>query len=356
MLGEVEVKDFLKLEVLRLKYPSVYELLFRKRELFLETTNNNNSPYYKYQLLNSRDHKEVTDEEEKKQKYIKIYINRNLEELGVPKNEVNKIVDHIDDIFPETHSYSYYKSDILSVVYPSKFDRYFAYNLLEGNLSELEFSKARSLESADFNIQITKWVDQGLAGELSGRFYEIKAYDNKEDFEKIIKGIFHLANHAAPSNHYLPLMGYDSKDLQDKMADYQNILSDNIYNKNGGKEGLRNFIKDVLENAKNPYFFESEFVRNVMDKYIDETMFPLTQEELKNISVDYLKQYCQATVEIESTSFRLFWNTETTNYIRSGGNSYRSEKEIPNEAKKIFKAFLLKDFDEFLFCLIDVET
>lgn len=357
LLGEVEIKDFIRIELLRLKYPSVHELLFKERSMFLHVnTNNNNYSNYKYQLLSSRDHKEVNIEEEKKEKYIKIYLRRNHSMLGVPNNEINKIVDLLDDIFPDSLSYGYYKSDLLSIVYPSKIDRYFAYNLLEGNLSELKFSKARTLDSNDFNRQITKWIESGLALELSNRFLEIRAYDNQEDFEKIIKGIFHLAKHKAPANHYYPVVGYDVKDLADKLGDYQNILSDTIYSSSGGKQGLKNFIKGILEAGESPYYFEAEFTYHVLDRYFHDDTFPLTKKEMEDISIGYLEKFCNSESKIDGSLFFLFWKTQSTEYISTGGNAYRSEKSIPERAKEIIKKFILKDFDEFLLRLIEVES
>ena len=39
LLGEVEIKDFIQLEILRLRYPVVYEMLFRQKALFLQADN-----------------------------------------------------------------------------------------------------------------------------------------------------------------------------------------------------------------------------------------------------------------------------------------------------------------------------
>lgn len=355
LLGEVEINDFIKIEILRLKYPSVYELLFRKRETFLQVTKSNNLSDYKYHLIYGRDRKDIIDEKEKNEKYLKIYIQRNRSQLGVPESEIDKIVHHIDNIFPDTLSYSYYDKNLLSIVFPSKFDRYFAYNLLEGSLSEIKFSKGRSLKSSEFNTLIDDWISKGLANEVSNRFYEIKAYDNKEDFEKVIKAIFHLANHENKTNQNFNIIGYDSKDLQEKLADYRNLIAETYYANSGGKEGLRNFIKEMLMNATSPYTFEADFVRYVVDKSFDEESFPLTKEELKSISLNYFNKYCENSDKIDNTTFRLFWSTQTTDYIPTGGSSYRAQRYVPEEAKTIMKKHLLKDFDEFLLRIIEIE-
>ena len=107
---------------------------------------------------------------------------------------------------------------------------------------------------------------------------------------------------------------------------------------------------------KVPYAFESEFVRSVISVYFDEFMFPLTKEELTKISIDYFKNYQRSFGKIDDTTFRLFWATQTTNYISAGGNTYHSQQEVPVDAKKIMKEIILQDLDEFLFRTVEVES
>jgi len=78
----------------------------------------------------------------------------------------------------------------LSVVHPSKFNRYFAYDLLDGNLSEIAFSNGRLLPQKEFNELIEKWVREGYEIDLSERFGRIKSFDNRKDFERVIRAIF----------------------------------------------------------------------------------------------------------------------------------------------------------------------
>ena len=175
----------------------------------------------------------------------------------------NKIVLFIEGIFEDSLMYSYYSRKHLSVVYPSKFNRYFAYNLLEGSLSEIEFSKARALSSEEFNKKITEWVKQNLEFELKSRFAEIKSFDNREDFEKVINAIFHLANQKTliPNMFSRQLVGYDGKDLYDKLNNYENRLAVRYYSDLNEAEGLKQFVLNLFKNAKSPFSFEADFIR-----------------------------------------------------------------------------------------------
>ena len=112
--------------------------------------------------------------------------------MSVPKNDVPKIVDLLSGLFSNQNSI--YKRNHLSVVYPSNFNKYFSYALSSGNLSELEFSEYRKKTSSEFNERIAHWVELGLEFELQSRFQEINDFDDWEDFENIINGIFYLSN------------------------------------------------------------------------------------------------------------------------------------------------------------------
>ena len=74
---------------------------------------------------------------------MKEYLIINNKDLSIPSNEIDKIIGFIDGIFEDSLTYGFNSSKKLSVVHPSKFNRYFAYNLLDDSLSEIEFSKAR---------------------------------------------------------------------------------------------------------------------------------------------------------------------------------------------------------------------
>jgi len=111
-----------------------------------------------------------------------------------------------------------------------------------------------------------------------------------------------------------------------------------------------------LSEAKSPYQYESQFIRFVNNKMLNQTMFPLTQEELKNLSVEYIKRYCNETKKINGTTFDLLWNTEQTSFISEGGNSYSTDKQYPQEAKDIIKALVATDLNEFIEWMIEPET
>ncbi len=356
--GEVVFNDFLRLELLRVKYPSVYELLFKKTDSYFEAFGDSEKKHH-YQL------KKIEKQEKESLKdtifkncntNLELYLYRNYIEISVPINDIDKIINFISGIFEGGLSFSFYSRSHLSVIYPSKFNRYFAYNLLEGSLSEIEFSNARTLSQNDFNTKISEWVLANLEFELKSRFSEIKTFDNTEDFEKIIQAIFHLANQKKLNSNIFSsnLVGYDSKDLYDKLNNYDNKLATSYY---GGLEGsakLKAFVKSLFLKAKSPYSFEAGLIRYANMEFSD--TFPLTKDELKEIVIDYFKKYCSTVDKLDNNIWSLFHNSKQTNWVTTGGNSYHKEEMMPNETKSIIKEFVLnKDLNGFLLALIDPE-
>lgn len=357
LIWEVEFKDLLRIELLRVKYPSAYELLFRRTLDFLVTSGDASKDHY-YQLRNvSNNEKDKLVNDEKGVKtFYELYLIRNHFELSIPQNEISKIIEFVDGIFGGGVLLRYHSRSHLSIVYPSKFNRYFAYNLLEGALSEIEFSKARLLSQNKFNAKITQWVSDGLEFELKNRFSEIKSFDNREDFEKIIKAIFHLANQPAKNPRFLSrnLVGYDGKDLMDKMGNYENKLVESYYPEVNGSEALKTFVKGLFLDAISPYFFEADLIRLINDQF--SVTFVLNKEEFKEICIDYFRKYCEATIKLDSNVWHLFHSCKQTEWISVGGNNHKRQVVIPAESKQIFKDFILnKDLDEFLFSIIDLQ-
>jgi len=356
--GEVAFKDFLRLELLRVKYPAVYELLFVKTQFYLDPVNKSGKDF-RYELKKLK--KEKKDSLEPLFKNcdteLELYLQQNNRELSVPVNEIGKIITFISGIFAGGISNRFYSRSHLSVAFPSKFNRYFAYNLLQGSLSEVEFSNARKLNQSGFNEKISEWVKNDLVFEVKSRFGEVRSFDNASDFEKIIRGIFHLANHYTPSNGALStkLVGYDGSDLVSKLNDHDSNLTDQYYGEPGGKARLKGFVRSLFEEAKSPYAFESHIIKYATAQFSDN--LPLKKNELGQLALGYFKSYCLSIEELDENIWDLFHNTEETIWVQAeGGGGYQKHEKFPDQAKAVLIDFILKkDLDGFLLAFIEPE-
>jgi hypothetical protein len=354
LIGEVEFFDFLRLELLRLKYPSVYELLFKRTDEFLMTSKRNDTEFT-YQLKSvERNAGHNSDSSQKYSYVIEEHLHEYKADLSVPDNEVEKIIELVGNIFKSGNDFGSTRSH-LSVIHPSKFNRYFAYDLLEGNLSEIDFSNGRLLSQEEFNSLITRWVDNGFEYELQDRFSRIKSFDNKEDFEKVIHAIFHLANQRTKNTKITTrdLVGYEGRDLLSKLNNYDSNIERKFYSGEGGKEQYQLFVRSLFARSNSPYIFEAEVASHINNDFSDD--FGLPKEEFEKILVNYFRTYCDETETLDKNTWRLFHSCRRTNRQDVGGGRFTRTDEILPEAKEIMRSVILKNFDKFLLAIINPE-
>lgn len=353
--GEVYLGDFIKLELLRLKCAPVYELLFNKTSTFLELdTNSKKNNFYK---LKKSEKNGTADLTKLRDCYLDDYIDEYYNDLLINKASKEKIVDLVQSLFGSGNLNSFEIRSNLSVVFPSKFDRYFAYTLLEGSLSEVEFSNARLDSQENFNQKISKWVEEGLEFEIKNKFSKISKYDNKEDLERVIKAIFYFANLKSKRNgitNEVVLVGFDKTELKEKLYNYDKII-DRLYYEDS-EYNFKDFLKELFQNAKPPFTFESQLIRFFNEEFGDD--FVLDKTELKDISIGYLKRFAEESKSFDKVIFRLFQSCLQTSWISNGdGSSYRREEEMPFEAKMILKDFILtEDLNGFLLFVINQDS
>lgn len=350
LVCEVNFGDFLKIELLRLKFPSAYDLLYRKTNSFLDNSSEyDRNNFYKLTKISKEEEDKALVKENDIINKFQLYLYQNHTELSIPLKDIDKIVAYVGNIFSSSkYSIIETKYNPLSIKNPSKFKRYFAYALLEGNLSEIEFSNARSLDQNAFNLKISEWIEKGLANELKNKFQEISTYDNLEDFEKIITAIFHLATSLDKSER---IIGYDSEDLVSKITDKKskNVITQYY---NGSKQKYKEFIKNIFLSAKSPYIFESNLIQFI--NYNLYEFFPISSDELKKICITYFKTYCKENEEMDFNIWNLFHGCKQTSKEDITSNSFTKKTVFPEEAKDILKDFVKnKDTKGFLLSVLE---
>jgi hypothetical protein len=165
-----------------------------------------------------------------------------------------------------------------------------------------------------------------------------------------------LANQPSTNPNFFArnLVGYDGKDLMDKVNNYDNKLVERYYPEENGYEILKTFVKGLFEQARSPYSFESDLLRHLNNQFSD--TFVLTKKDLTEMCLAYFRKYCEETDKIDSGVWHLFHCCKQTEWIPAGGNSYSKQEIMPEETKKIMKDFSLnKDLDGFLFAIIDLD-
>lgn len=361
--GEVDFYDFIKIEVLRLKYPSVYTILFTKKdEIFTLKESHNLRLSSSYFLSNLEQNQEQSRSFEKNESHINTYLElflvRNHYDLSISKNKIAEIVLFINNIFTEPDTpFEVKRRPINSIIFPHKFHLYFSYKLIEGVLSDVEFNKAKNKDQESFFAEIKKWVDKDLEKEVQQRFYNFKIYDckDKHEFENIISGIFYLANLESKNNSYpTNIVGYNDRDLIEKLGDKRKLI-DKFYTGEEGERAYYAFFKSLVDRAKSPYVFESGLF-NEMNKLSESFSFPFTPDEMLTFNLRFFKSYCEQTKKLENPHWLLFHNCRKYHYSNTLNDSVLISSDIIGKAKVICRNFLIeKDLDGFILWAIELE-
>ncbi|GEO04458.1 hypothetical protein AAE02nite_21220 [Adhaeribacter aerolatus] len=342
---EVFFKDFLHLQLLRLKFPSVFEHISKNFYIYFTTKPVNK---YKHQYILKTVEKRSNNSKSNNYE-LGSYLSKNRDCLFIDEEDIENIVDLLVHIF-DKHKYDNNgKQDHLSVVFPLQYRKYFSYNLGESSISEVAFTKARTSTQEEFNSLIQRYVEAGMEHELLNRFNDIRDFNNKEDFEKVITAIFFFGKQKSKRNYNdLYNVGYDASDLMDKLSDYDHSISRKYYNSKTQSEEYKSFLAKLLNDAEYPYAFESTIISEWLKKPSDN--LPLSKDELNSIVVNLFEKYCKVAEKLDDYLWSFFNDCKIYKYDAGNEVEVFSEK-----AKEVFRDFILqKDIDAFLRDLISV--
>ena len=337
LVGEIVFADFLRIELLRLKYPSIYLFFFNNLDLFLENIHDNNKNRFQLKKTEKSD----------SNYYLIKYLNN---EKSLTQIERDKIYNLLEGIFYEKGKIRLGELRPLSIVFPSNINRYVAYKLLEGSLSYVEFSNARLSKLDEFKNKINEWIDSNLEFEIKQKFREIKDFNSKEDFENVIQAIFYLANQKTKINTYpFNIISFDFEYLFDILIYNSNKNIKSYYTSKVGNQEYKNFIISLFKNAKSPYYFESELLISWnKDKFtIYDNEYIISKEYLNDISIEYLQKYEASITVLNDDFLKLFYRTRNTNRVEVNGR-YNETSIYPKKSISTFKSLINKDLNSFL--------
>lgn len=293
---EVLVKDFINISLLKLKYSAVYEILFiEQKELFtgmaqtiLDEKFTPSEPQYFISLNNTK---------------MRQYLLKNKESLNLSRNKIDDIIEIIRIIFSQptkkgtvltvSQPERYNSDNILSIRKPSNFGIYFSIRLLEGNLSEIDFRNARKSSYENCLVKLNEWLELKLEDELLDKIEAITLFDDKNDFEQIIKILFHL--------------GSIKEDLQSRsieitkrnlmISEYRTDTNEKRYYDNN-TENYRHFLNTILIDKLQDYLidFKAKLIQSIneLESSINNSnhlKFSIQKEERMSFMSEYIKIY-----------------------------------------------------------------
>lgn len=318
---EVDIIDYINLEILRIKYPLMFYKIYYDKNKFIE-----NGDYGIHKLINVSNSKERA--------YIEDYVEQHHEYLQVNLADRDRLIALIKALFNADRIFESTLSD-KSIKREKNFQFYFRNENSSNRMSYSEFNEIIKSDFSIIEIKLGELVKQGKRTAIIDKFQSSDLYNNcstKEEFEKYIKSIYFLAN--VPKVESDVYAGYPDKDLFDKLSDKDKIIR-TYYNND--LNAYKNFIESIFDNAQYPFYMESDFLDYISVNRMTE-YFVLSQEQIENYLVKYFSTYTQISNILDTDFWRLY------NNCRRGvldGNTIIKE-HLP-EAKNYYRNFIFKN-------------
>ena len=313
--GEVSFVDFFNLEVLKLKYQLIYEDLYR------------NSYFYLSHYQDTQDNHVYFKEDTAKQP-IKEYLEKNGMQLGLTVASIPEVIDLFGIIFKK--DYFKHNNNPQSISLSKNFYKYFIHTLNKVDLSENEFKLSRHLPYDEFTEKLKEWIGEGKRWEIIQRIKRINSpqeVEDKDDFEKIIKSMFFIANCLEDKKFGFPFNGYPDEYIYEKIYESnKKEITKKFYA--GDVEQYKKFLKSIFENASFPFYHE----RSLLEYINEHQQIVISKEELKKTQLGYFKKAIEQN-KIDYNNYEIY-------------GIYHSNFRMGNqeEINKIFKEYLDKGF------------
>ncbi|WP_434504288.1 KAP family P-loop NTPase fold protein [Prevotella sp.] len=313
--GDTQIKDLMMIELLRMKYYDVYELLSKEYEKYLIITGDT------FRLWNAG---------LQKQDHVKNNHSDIFAIIGGKYKKASKEFRQIESLLnvmfpanspsePKAINNSYY------------IDRYFYYSL-NFDISEKEFKTVMEKPYSEIKQNIDVWLRDYKVFCLSD-LLALAKISNAEEYKKVIKSIFYV--------------GYKKQGIFFKFKVIYNIIKKSHLTPEDNKA----FLYDVFfENGASQ--FVSKFIHDLL-YYSDEISNVIfTAEEFNNISAEMFKLLCVNETSFQ-TIYYLWENTLYYEHVQSDDNTKSSVAYQNKKADTIFIEYIKTNYKTMLPQLIN---
>lgn len=327
--GEIDICDYIILEILRQQYPFVLELIVdRKKDILLL---NNSGKYVYFNGENGPEEKEGILAKMYPFKGFDIleYIEANSEALSVPKAKIDSLKKLLDALWGEYRTYS---SKGINV--PEYTQRYLYSSILDSEVSDVEFDKIWLSPFDEVKSTLKKWMvnkSYSLVEKV-----EKRKVANKADTYKQLHMLFYIGS---IGHKYVPDFHVIIERI--KMLKEMNVESHDYL-----AEDKEEFLKCLYENGINSFmlgFLSKLFCNGSFD---DD--FILSEDEVIKIQQDLFLQYIEADHPM-SDVLDCWLDTSHDVWIadRNGGR-HPKKMEHTEVSRKAMKDYAINHITEFV--------
>jgi hypothetical protein len=197
------------------------------------------------------------------------------------------------------------RRDHRSIIYPSSFDRYFAIRLFEGDLSEIQFSTNRLGDQQTFNTYIRQVIDAGFDYSLIVRLGKVEEFNNREDYEKVLRGVFFCARAVVNKRRYYNNIISIPSDIVRKTVDADRIAA-RFYG--GSKSEATDFVMSNFKDAEYPYLVDGYIAGAIIEELFGESFELFTVSALEIEILRYFKEVLDIENEVNDVVLDAYEN------------------------------------------------
>ncbi|MBK9792233.1 MAG: AAA family ATPase [Sphingobacteriales bacterium] len=336
---EVVISEFILLELLRYRYPDVYDMMANDINKFTtidkEYTNN-----YVYKANEESTKESLTS--------IKFYDDKGIK---FTLELLNKL------FFSTKGNFNMYGKSTISIIYPENFYRYFSYGLSDSDLSENDFVDVITNNDKLFLQQkVEEWInkDSDMARKLISKLEKITSYSNRLIYENVVMLIFYIASRPHEQSYFSfsVCLGCNENILINKINN-ENVI--NLFYRDDLKKYIA-FVRQQFDGAQFPYHFEAGLISKVIKDHGD---FRIDENTMLVIAQDYLKKFTSTCKVFDKRVYFLYKqvsDAEISIQLKLSTNiNYTVTSDYKPESKKIMITYFKKDIVGFMYHLINVD-
>ncbi|MFC3811303.1 KAP family P-loop NTPase fold protein [Lacihabitans lacunae] len=354
LIGEVDLKDFIILETIRIKEPEIYDLI-KDNKLGLLTKQNINGKifyYFKSSTETKRRHlndqflknlNEQDQQDEVFQSHLQMVLKHKYKNDAITREKTGLIESNLNLLFGEAYSISDLMQvnkidEVLAIRIPSRFDIYFQFSLSKNELPILRLKNERRNNLENYKGLINNLVENKLQFQVNEHLEGINAFDSYYDFQNVISVIFFFATLRSKIqyHHHNNLVYFDIGNIFQKIFNYYELVRKQ---ETINEEKYRSFLKHIFvpREINESAIFNSSFL-NYSYANIKEIGF--SKEEILDMNIEILRRYSFKINQIDQTLIGLFRNTNTKLEI--------GKEIMPEKAIEIVKVVIRKDIKHFV--------
>jgi len=297
--SELEFSSLFILELLKFRYPQIYDILYEKVNDFLNLKLFGSQYQEFYVIKTSKSDAEIP--------YMVQYLSETAEKYELSAEDLILIREIFRGLFPLS-TFGNTEKISNSISNPLFFDIYFRFRISKNDISDTDFRRA-TLEGRD---SLFKLLDNNLNRNLESptltRLLQERNFTDKTHFEIILNAIFYFGK------QYVAKRGFTSfpyRELNHFLFDFPGSPVERFYNKSKGE--FNAFFLPLLENASSPYIFESGLLYYLNEQSWD--FFALTKAETINYQLVYFEKLLSENGFNNEACNWLFWGVREHYFI-----------------------------------------